>query len=154
MIRDDTFQLHLPIPDKTKSLPQFYGNAGQEVFVPFAYGPDGIDLVINLPLFEEQFGLVSDQAAASLAFKGLVAAHEDELSEVRLSVFRDYITDDYIRSHIRLDITPKSDMEFVIDPWFHVISRLDSTVVVSIDADVVYDVYRDLETENDIMDLD
>lgn len=149
MLRDDVFLIHLPIPDKAKSFPYHVGMNGHNLFVPLSFGPDGIDLKIELPSFEEEYGFVSDHAAASLAIEGLVAAHEDELSEVRVRVFRNYITDDYIRSHIRLYITPKSDMEFEIDPWFHFLYQKEksNTIVVSIDADVVFDVYRELMEE-------
>lgn len=154
MLRNDVYQIHIPTPDKVKSFPHCVGNDGHEVFVPMTFGPEGIDLTINLNYFEEEYGPVSDQAAVSLAVRGLLAYHEDSLSEVRAVVDRDYVTDDYIRSYIRLNITLRPDVEFIIDPWFHIIFREGNTIVVSIDADVVYDVYRDLETENDIMDLD
>ena len=90
---------------------------------------------------------MSDNEAARLVARGLMATHKNELSEVRAGVLREYVTEDYIRSRIRLFITPKTDAEFRIDPWFHILFCEGNTIEVSIDADVVFDVYRNLKQD-------
>lgn len=149
-ICDDEFAIHLPLPDKVKSFPYHVGMDGNNVFVPVSFGPDGIDMTIELPSFEKEYGLVSDYRAACLAAKGLMTRHEEELSEVRADVLRDYVTDNYVRSHIRLHVTPKPNKELEIEPWFHFLYREGNTIVVSIDADMVFDVYRELVAEDKI----
>lgn len=144
MIRHDVFAIHLPIPTKVSSFPS---SSEHNVFVPVSFGPEGIDLTVRLPLFEQEFGLMSDHPAAELALKGLYAGHPNEFSEVRVSVLRDYVTDDYVRSHIGLTITVMPDVDFQVDPWFHLEHREGNTIVLSIDADVVFDVYCHLWAE-------
>ena len=144
MIRHDVFAIHLPIITKVSSFPT---SNEHDVFVPVSFGPEGIDLTVRLPSFEQEFGLMSDHEAAELALKGLYAGHPNEFSEVRVGVFRDYVTDDYVRSYVGLTITLKPDVAFQIDPWFHELFRDGDTITVSVDADVVYDVYRTLKDD-------
>ncbi len=147
MVKADCFEIRLPLPGKVKSFPYCIGEDGYNVFVPISFGPDGVNLSTYLPSLERKYGLMSDHSAASLALKGLLARHEDEISEACVDIQREYVTDDYIRSNIRLLITPKPDVEFEIDPWFHLQYREGNTIVVSIDSDVVFDVYRHLWAE-------
>lgn len=149
MVKADCFEIRLPLPGKVKSFPYCIGEDGYNVFVPISFGPDGVNLSTYLPQFERKYGLMSDHLAASLAHRGLFAKHGEEIAETCVGIHREYVTDDYIRSHIRLFITPKPDVEFVVDPWFHVLPPEGNTIVVSIDADVVFDVYGDLEAEGE-----
>ena len=146
MIRYDVFSIHLPLPTKKKTL---HGSFGHSVFVPVAYGPGGIDLTVRLSDFEREFGLMSDNEEAELALKGVLEDHRDEITEVRVDILRDYISDDYVRSFIRLTITSKPDVVFQMDPWFRVMYREGNIITVSVDADVIKDVYRRLKDNSE-----
>lgn len=86
MIRDDLFSVHLPVPDRVKPFPHRVGMDGDDVFVPVSFGPDGVDLTIDRPSFEKEYGLVSDYPAACLAAKGLMTMiRKSFLQSVRMS---------------------------------------------------------------------